>query len=163
MQYIFIIDLIKALQYSRNKDKKKMKKICLILLILIVGTIISCNDSSSGDSLTGYVDPFAGAPPAPKTTGSNLGNAHAIIYTGGSQVGIAVDRGSYILKIYWSGSALTTYNGITGTFVAAGGTQSDFGPIDITITPNSPSDNLCSITFSSAIDSVTSITAYMYP
>ena len=140
-----------------------MKKIYSILLILTVGAIISCSDSSPGDSSSAYVNPFLSPPAIPETTGSNLGNAHAIIYTSGSQVGIAVDMSTYILKIYWSGSALTTYNNITGMFVASGGTPSAFGPTDITITPDSPPSKLCTITFSSAIDSVNNITAYMYP
>ena len=109
-----------------NKLGIKMKKIYYII-ILITGTIISCNNSSSGDYPEGYVDPGlvkrsdlsaakgynnidVGCQDCPRI-GVTSEACKAVIYQGtlnnGIQyIGIAIDDDSgFNLKIYWTGDS----------------------------------------------------------
>ena len=160
-----------------------MKKIYSILLILIAGTIISFNNSSSDDSQTGYVDPgFDDPTKIPIPTTYNIGGisttstSKAVICQGSvggkSQVGIAVDNGSGVnLKIYWEGtistSAVGTYSPTQYTIkVISGGTPyTSTDPLNIVITPNNPTDGIYNIQFLSNISvgpvTINSSTSYI--
>jgi hypothetical protein len=99
-----------------------MKKIVfLTILIFITGLIVSCSDSSGGDSDTGYVDPGNWSGIDVKTKSFSLTgfgscaldtDCLAIIYQGklnGTQyVGIAAKdiSGTPSLKIYWQASSV---------------------------------------------------------
>ncbi len=96
-----------------------MKKIAfLTILIFIAGLMISCNDSSSKDSFTGYIDPgnWTGMTTVNKSYNlANTGFANctvagptclAVIYEGALGVGIGIKNGSNNLKIYWTGSTI---------------------------------------------------------
>ncbi len=98
-----------------------MKKIAfLTILIFISGLMISCNEDSSRDSATGYIDPgnWTGMTTVNKSyTLAGFANCTtpdptclAVVYQGtvveGTLVGIAVKNGANNLKIYWQESAI---------------------------------------------------------
>jgi len=171
-----------------------MKKIYFILLILISSAIISCNNSSSGDLPEGFVDPFSSQPYVPNAdkysnipgVGCSTKTCNAVIYQGSvdgrSQVGIAVyNSPTSNLKIYWDASAINSVNippteytikvissGIQ--YISLKESPTATGNLNITITPNSPSDGIYTIAFNGtiniggfAINSTHRIQANKYP
>ena len=95
-----------------------MKKIYSILIILTVCTIISCGNSSSGDSSHEFIDPkldeekAVSPAKAYNIAGQSCGpnkTCNSVIYQGRSQVGIAVANSSgFNLKIYWTDDSIPT-------------------------------------------------------
>lgn len=155
-----------------------MKKITVLyILILFTGIILSCNDSSGGNSEEGYIDPGLSAKDISANKSYNLtmatggaksasgSGAHAVIYQGElggiDYVGIAIDNfdntpatDRFNLKIYWQSSSINSVS-LTNTQYSVkliiNGVEytTPTGNLDLTITPES--DNTYSIEINTPI------------
>jgi len=146
-----------------------MKKILFCIVLLSAALIMACNEDSSTDSSSDYVNPgFTEKTLNPKSY-SGFGTAdcpegtgcQAIIYQGKinkvNYVGIAIKNGTYNLKVYWPGTSVEfSSTDVTGCTVIDDGTKVTDQTITMQIV--NEGDTTYTITFQSAV-SGTSITS----